>query len=84
MEEMPRHFQQLQLNLLELLEGARQQRVLGRVKLSRRELLDQAEALQERWLPLARVRPSTEFSEFLGAICAQIGWDPNRKRLRLR
>ena len=46
MGEVPRHFHTLQLNLFELVDGGRQQRLLGKVKLSRREMLDIGDPLQ--------------------------------------
>uniref|UniRef100_A0A914IEN6 Ras GTPase-activating protein n=1 Tax=Globodera rostochiensis TaxID=31243 RepID=A0A914IEN6_GLORO len=83
--ELPRSsiFHSLQLSLFELTEGARVQRCIGRLRLTRHELVAYGNAIQDRWLPIARIRPS-EFTETLGAICAELSWNRQRKMLTLR
>ncbi|KAL3092056.1 hypothetical protein niasHT_022989 [Heterodera trifolii] len=83
--ELPRSsvFHSLQLSLFELTEGARIQRCIGRMKLTRHELVAYGNTIQERWLPIARIRPS-ELTETLGAICAELSWNGQRKMLTLR
>jgi hypothetical protein len=56
-EEVPRNFHTLQLNLFELVDGARQQRLLGRLKLSRKEMLELGKSLQSV--------SSSQFGQFL-------------------